>query len=127
MLFEAMSDLEINMEKNELILIEVTNIRGLALVLGSKVGNLPITCLGLLFGAFHNFVKAWELVEVKLQRKLLVWKRSYLSKRGTFTLIRSMLLNLSIYVMPFFFSIPRKLSLRLESMLHGFWYECYIW
>ena len=66
MWFEAMSDLEINMEKNELILIEVTNIRGLALVLGSKVGNLPITCLGLLFGAFYNFVKAWELVEVKL-------------------------------------------------------------
>lgn len=59
MWFEAISSLKINMVKGELSHIEEgTNVGGLALVLGWKVGNLPTEYLGLLLVAPHKFGRA---------------------------------------------------------------------
>ena len=58
MWFEACSGLKINLEKSELISVrDVPNLRELAKVLGSKVGTLPTTYLGLPLGAPYKSIR----------------------------------------------------------------------
>ena len=55
MWFEATSGLRINMEKSSIILMgRVENVESLAREVGCKVGELPMTYLGLLLGANHK-------------------------------------------------------------------------
>ena len=55
MWFEATSGLRINMEKSSIILMgRVQNVESLAREVGCKVGELPMTYLGLLLGANHK-------------------------------------------------------------------------
>ena len=52
--------LRINLEKSEFYPIgRVVDMEALATVLGSKVGSLPTTYLGLLLGARYNSMGAW--------------------------------------------------------------------
>ena len=39
----------------------------------------------------------WEGMEERLQKKLLIWKRQYISKGARLTLIRNTLSNMPIY------------------------------
>ncbi|RVW53013.1 putative ribonuclease H protein [Vitis vinifera] len=82
--------LKINLEKSELILVgKVHDIEDLALELER----------------FH--------------RRLEIWKRQYISKGGTLTLIQSTLSNMPIYFMSLFY-LPRKVSLHLEKIQRDF-------
>ena len=100
MWFEVMSRLKINLEKSELIPIgRVENIDDLALDFGCRVGSLPSTYLGLPLSAPFKSVTVWDGVEEWFRRRLAMWKRQYISKRGRATLIRSTLSNLPIYFM----------------------------
>ena len=92
--------MSINWDKSELISLRlVTNINELAVELGCRVGSLSTTYLGLSFGATHKSMAMWDGVEERLRKRLACWKRSYLSKGGRITLIRSTLSSMPIYHM----------------------------
>ena len=88
MWFEAISGLRINLKKSELILVGcVENVKDLAAELGCKVRSLPSSYLGLSLGAPFKSVAAWDGVEERIQKRLTMWKRQYISKGGRITLI----------------------------------------
>lgn len=71
-----------NLKKSVIILIrEVRNVYQLAKELGSKLGSLPTSYLGLPLGARLNAVSVWEEIEEKL-RGLACWKPQYILKSG---------------------------------------------
>nr|CAN71342.1 hypothetical protein VITISV_002439 [Vitis vinifera] len=88
-------------------------------VFGCKVGNFPITYLGLPLGAPHNSCSVWDVVEERFKRNLATRKKQYFSKGGRLTLIKSTLSNLPIYFMSLFV-IRRKVRLRLEKIQREF-------
>jgi hypothetical protein len=56
--------------------------------------------LGLSLGAKFKFKDIWHLVLEKVERRLASWKRSYVSKGGRLTLIKSTLSNLPTFYVP---------------------------
>ncbi|RVW99538.1 Polyadenylate-binding protein RBP45 [Vitis vinifera] len=70
--------------------------------LGCKLGKIPSFYLGLPPRASCKSEAVWDKVEEKFRRRLLMWKRQYISKGRTLTLIRSTLLSLSIYFISLF-------------------------
>ena len=116
MWFKVIYGLKINLDKSELILMgKVSNKEDLAMVVGCKVGSLPSTYLGLPLDASFKSVQAWDVMEERFQKRLALWKRQYVSKRGRLTLLKNTLSNLPIYYL-FLFVIPCKASLRLENI-----------
>ena len=83
MWFEAISGLNINLEKSEILPVgSVENAEVLASKLGCKVGSLPSTYLGLPLGAPHKSVVVWDGVEERMRKRLALWKRQFISKGG---------------------------------------------
>ncbi|RVW69946.1 Transposon TX1 uncharacterized 149 kDa protein [Vitis vinifera] len=83
MWFEAISSLNINLEKSEILPVgRVENAEVLASELGCKVGSLPSTYLGLPLGAPHKSVVVWDGVEERMRKRLALWKRQFISKGG---------------------------------------------
>ena len=71
MWFEAFSRLRINLSKSEIIPIgRVSNVETLAAELGCGIGSLPTTYLGVLLGAPHKSVRAWDSVEERFRKRL---------------------------------------------------------
>lgn len=97
---------------------EVNNVRQLAEELCCKVESLPTTYLGLPLGEKHKAATIWDGVE-EFSKKLSIWKRQYISKGGTVTLIRSTISNLPIYLLSLFRK-PLKVKERLEKMQRSF-------
>lgn len=64
------------------------NAKELATELGSWVGGLLSTYLGLPLGATHKSIAIWDVVEERMRRRLALWKGSFISK-GRVTLIKS--------------------------------------
>ena len=77
------------------------------------------TFLGLPLGAPYKSSRVCEGVEERFQKRLVRWKRQYLSKGGRRTLIKSTLSNLSIYFMSLFV-IPKRVVIRLEKIQRDF-------
>ncbi|RVW34945.1 Transposon TX1 uncharacterized 149 kDa protein [Vitis vinifera] len=83
MWFEAISGLNINLEKSEILPVgRVENAEVLASELGCKVGSLPSTYLGLPLGVPHKSVVVWDGVEERMRKRLALWKRQFISKGG---------------------------------------------
>ena len=97
----------------------MNNIEGLALELSCKVGGLPSYYLGLPLRAPFNSMVVWDGVEERFRKRLAMWTRQYISKRGRLTLIRSTLSSMPIYFMSLFY-LPRKLRLRLKKIQRDF-------
>ena len=103
MWFEAILSLKINLDKSELIPIgKVSNVMKLATIFCCRVGVPLTTYLGLPLGAAHNSMVAWDGVEERFRKRLVMWKRQYISKGGRLTLIKSTLASLPIYFMSLF-------------------------
>ena len=120
MWFEAISGLRINLNKSEIIPVgRITYVDVLDLELGCKVGALPSSYLGLPLGAPHNSVAVWDGIEERFRKRLVLWKRQYISKGGRLTLIRSTLSCLPVYFMSLF-CLPRRVRLRLEQIQRDF-------
>ena len=118
--FEVASGLSINWDKSELILVGmVSNMNELAAELGCRGGSLPTTYLGLLLGVAHKLMAVREGVEERLRKRLACWKRSYLSKGGRITLIRSMLSSMPIYLMCLL-RMLKSVVIRLEKIQRDF-------
>ena len=123
MWFKTVLRLRINLEKSELILVgRVENIDDLTLDFGCRVGSLSSTYLGLPLGAPFKLVTVCDGVEERFYRKLVIWKRQYLSKRGRTTIIRSTLSNLPIYFMSLL-CLSSLVRWRLEQIQRDFLWE----
>ncbi|RVX20326.1 hypothetical protein CK203_004874 [Vitis vinifera] len=75
----------------------VDNVEELAFESGCKVGALPSYYLGLPLRAAHNSVASWDRVEERFWKRLVMWKRQFISKGGRITLIRGTLSTIPIY------------------------------
>ncbi|XP_042942306.1 uncharacterized protein LOC122276529 [Carya illinoinensis] len=96
--FEAVSGLIVNLGKYEMVAVGVVSrINSLASLLGCKVSSLPMKYLDLPLGATFKARAIWDGVIEKVEERLAVWKRLYLSKVGRLTLIKSTLSNLPTY------------------------------
>ncbi|KAF5473789.1 hypothetical protein F2P56_005747 [Juglans regia] len=101
--FQAISGLKVNLSKSKLVPVgEFHNIHHLAEFLGCKVAFLPIKYLELLLEASFKAKHIWDRVIEKIERKLAAWKRTYLSKGGRITLIKSTLSNIPTYFLSLF-------------------------
>ena len=86
------------MSKSEMVPIgEVNNVHALAEILGRRVGSLPMTYLGMLFGASHKSLSIWNPILERIEWKLSGWKKLYLLKGDQPTLLKSMLSSLPTY------------------------------
>ena len=112
-----MSGLRVNLEKSKLVLVRrVDIVADLAQEFGCKISVFPSSYLSLPLGAHFKDVVVWDGMEERLWKRLLIWKRQYISKGGRLTLIRSStLFGMSIYFISLF-CIPRKVRLRLEQI-----------
>ena len=118
--FEVASGLKINLAKSEVIPVrEVEDINELAVEIGCRVGALPTVYLGLPLGANHKATTMWDRVEVRMRRRLALWKRQYLSKGGRITLIKSTLASIPIYQLSLF-RMPKLVAKRLEKLQRDF-------
>ena len=86
---------------------EVVNVHVLAKILGCRVGSLPMSYLGMLLGASHNFPSIWNPILEKIWRKLARCKKLYLSKGGRLMLLKSTLSSLPTYFLSLF-TIPTR-------------------
>ena len=115
-----MSRLRINLDKSELIPMgRVENVGELAQEFDCKISALPSSYSGLPLSARFKDVTVWDSIDERLRKRLLIWKRQYISKEGRLTLIRSTLSSMSIYFMSLF-CIPRGVKLRLEQIQRDF-------
>ena len=115
-----MTGLKVNVLKTELVPIgEVNNVHTLAEILGCRIGSLPMTYLGMPLGASHKSPSNWNPILEKFHRKLVGWKKLYLSKGGRLTLLKSMLSSLPTYYLSLF-TIPSHVANKLEKIQRDF-------
>ena len=81
----ALKRLKIHLSKSSSVIGvgEVDSLSLLASDLGCRVGELPMTYLGLILGAKYRSKAIWDIwdpVVERFTRRLAAWKRTYLSK-----------------------------------------------
>ncbi|RVW16783.1 putative ribonuclease H protein [Vitis vinifera] len=119
----AASGLRINLAKSEIIPIgEVEEVDEMAMELGCRVGQLLAVYLGLPLGAPNKASSVWDGVEEKVRRRLVLWKRQYISKGGRITLIKTTMASMPLYQMSLF-RMPKTVARRLEKLHRDFLWE----
>ena len=114
--FEIISGLKINLDKSDLFPVGVVpNFEMLVDALGCKQGSLPMKYLGLPLGAKWKDRAVWNPIIEKVERRLVGWKRLYLSKGGRLTFIKSTLSNLPTYLLSLF-PILVDITYRTEQL-----------
>lgn len=79
--FEAISDLKINLDKSKLIPIrEVSNTEDLARMVEYQVDSLPSTYLGLPLRASFKSIQMWDAMEERFQKQLVFVEEAILIK-----------------------------------------------
>ncbi|KAI3741088.1 hypothetical protein L1987_58755 [Smallanthus sonchifolius] len=119
--FYACSGLQINFGKSNLfgIGVHLGEVEEIAVLVGCKAESLPFKYLGLTVGANMNRIFNWRPVFDIFEKRLSLWKVSFLSIGGRVTLIRSVLESLPSY----YFSLyraPVKVVEDLESLIRKF-------
>ena len=118
--FQAVTGLKVNAGKSENVPVgEVGNIDALAAILPCRVGSLPMKHLGMPLGTPYKTASVWNLILERMEKKLLGWKRLYLSKGGKLTLLKSTLSSLPTYYLSLFV-IPVVVADRLERIQRNF-------
>ena len=118
--FQAVIGLKVNVLKSEMVPIgEVPNVYVLAEILGCWIGSLPMTYLGMPLGASHKSPTIWNPILEKIERKLAVWKKLYLSKGGRLTLLKGTLSSLPTYYLSLF-TIPTHVANKIERLQRDF-------
>ena len=118
--FEAVSRLKVNLDKSELVAVgEVGNIGNLAEYLECSVAGLPMKYLGMPLGAAYKATSMWNGVTEQMERRLVGWKKLYLSNGGRLTLIKSTLSNLPTYYLSLF-PVPMSVANRIEKIQRDF-------
>ena len=118
--FQAFTDLKVNTGKSEIVpLGKVNNLDALANILSCRVGSLSMKYLGMPLGTSFKTASIWNLILEKIEKKLLGWKRIYLSKAGRLILLKSILSSLPPYFLSLF-TIPIVVAARLERIQRNF-------
>ena len=118
--FQAVTGLKVNVHKSEMVPIgEVDDVHALAEILGCKVGELPMSYLGMPLGASHNSPSIWNPILEKFERKLTRWKKLYLSKGGRLMLLKNTLSSLPTYFLSLF-TIPTHMANKIEKLQRDF-------
>ena len=93
--FEATSRLKINLAKSKIVLAgNAEDVEGLARILGCRVSSLPMKFSGFPLGTFYKAALIWNGMIKKMESRLAVWKRPYLSKGDGITLMKMTISNL---------------------------------
>ena len=95
------------------------DVHALADILGYRVGELPMSYLGMPLGASHNFPSIWNPILEKFEQKLAGWKKLYLSKGGWLVLLKSTLSSLPTYFFSLFI-IPTHVTNKIEKLQRDF-------
>ena len=84
--FQAFIGLKVNVGKSKIVPIgEVCNIQSLANIFQCRVGSLPMILLGMPLGTLYKTISIWNPILERMEKKLLGWKRLYLSKGDKLT------------------------------------------
>ena len=111
---------KVNLGKSELVPIGVVhNMDVLVGMLGCQQSSLPSRYLGLPLGAKFKELSVWNPILEKMERRLVGWKRLYLSKGGKVTLIKSTLSSLPTYFLSLL-PLPGKVANRMEKLQRDF-------
>ncbi|XP_022004091.1 uncharacterized protein LOC110901585 [Helianthus annuus] len=97
--FYACSGLHINFVKSNLfgLGLNMGEVDVMAEVVGCRAAALPFKYLGLTIGANMNLISNWRPVFDIFEKRLALWKASFLYIGGRVTLIRSVLESLPTY------------------------------
>ena len=118
--FQAFTSLKVNVGKSEIVPVgEVNNLVALASILQCRAGSLPTKYLGMPLGTSFKAASIWNPILEKMEKKLLGWKRLYLSTGGRLTLLRSTLTSLPTYSLSLF-TIHKTVAARMESIQRNF-------
>ena len=78
-----------------------------------------MTYLGMPLGASHRSPTVWNPILEKIERKLVSWKKLYLSKGRRLTLLKSTLSSLPTYFLSLFI-IPTHVANKIERLQRDF-------
>jgi hypothetical protein len=123
-LYEQMSRVKINFDKNEILLIGGDNNLAISYteLFNYQFGSFPLHYLGVPISAGRLHVIDWARLEEKSARKLDVWQGSSLSMAGITILINSSLTNSSIYHMTMFL-LPKTVIKRMDMGRRKFFWQ----
>lgn len=113
--FEAMSGLNINLEKNELFQVgEVSKIDSLAWILGYKIGSLPSSYLRRSLGTNFKSKIVWDPMIERIALQLESWKATILPKGGSLTLLKLILAFIPNYYLSLFTNLA-SMATKIET------------
>lgn len=106
----------VEVAKSEIVpVVKAGNLNAPENILCCKIGSLPMTYLGMPFGAPFQAISIWDPIIEKMERKLSLWKHLYLSKGGRLTLLKITLSSLPTYYLSLFI-VPKSVADRLEKI-----------
>jgi len=123
MCFEAISGLKVNLQKSKLVPVgEVLHIEELASIICCNISSLRLHYLGLPLGAPFKSKPIWDGAVEKMEERLSSWKKIYLSKGGSLTLIKSMLSSILTYFLSLY-PLPAGIASRIERFSRDFLWD----
>ncbi|KAK3229133.1 hypothetical protein Dsin_001014 [Dipteronia sinensis] len=119
--YELSSGLKINFHKTCIVRVSkyVRNDPSWATALKCRSATLPLTYLGLPLGARPRLKDFWNPIVRKVEDRLALWKRRFLSKGGRLVLIKSVLGSIPTYYMSVF-KMPVGVAQKLETLQRNF-------
>jgi hypothetical protein len=122
--FENMSGLKINFSKSEAVVTGVTEPVKLrvANMLNCKLGNFPISYLGLPISDKKLLVSDWEFLTEKVGHRVDPWQGLFLASAGRLELTNSCLSSLPMFAMGLFL-LPDTSHGRMDSTRARFFWE----
>ena len=75
--------------------------------------------LGMPLGTSYKTASIWNPILERMEKKLMGWKRLYLSKGGRLTSLKSTLSSLLTYYLSLF-TVPKAVAIKLERIQRNF-------
>lgn len=120
MLFQACSGLQVSPHKSTLFEINlVEDFDSIISTWSCQKGTLPTCYLGLPLGAKFKCRSSWDPVLERMQARLAMWKRAYLSKEGRRILLISTLSSLPVYMLSAVL-LPSTVAKEMEKIMGRF-------